>query len=74
MLTLRIRSQFQRTPFFNSHDEDWLLNAFVLVATEFNVFLNFDTDLKQILYMAGSANKRREDRKAAQQMANAKVR
>lgn len=69
MLTSRIPSRFRHIRFFNTHTEDWLLSAFVIVATEYNIHLDFDSDLKHILYMAGAANKRKEDRKAAQQMA-----
>lgn len=68
MLTSRMISRFRRTPFFNHFTEDYLLSGFVLVATEYNLKLDFSDDLKHILYMVSAANKRREDRRAAQQM------
>jgi hypothetical protein len=36
--------------------------------------MDLSSDLKQILYMAGAAHKRKEDRKAARQMAAANQR
>lgn len=72
MLTSRMISRFRHTPFFNHFTEDYLLSGFVAVATEYNIKLDYSDDLKHILYMVSSANKRREDRKAAAAMNNAR--
>ena len=65
MLTSRILSRFRRTPFFDSHSEDMLLAGFVSVATEYNVLLKMEDDLKTILYFIGAAQKRKSDRDQA---------
>lgn len=67
-----MKSRFQHTPFFNHFTEDYLLSGFVAVATEYNVKLDYNDDLKHILYMVSAANKRREDRKAAAAIQNAR--
>jgi hypothetical protein len=72
VLTSRMISRFRHTPFFNHFTEDYLLSGFVAVATEYNIKLDYSDDLKHILYMVSSANKRREDRKAAAAMNNAR--
>lgn len=61
MLGSRLISRSRHTTFFNRYDSQYLYDAVGIVAEQLGVWMPLDeTPLRQIVYMAGVAIKKRE--------------
>lgn len=58
----RVLSPFQRTRFFNTYSEEWMLDAICLIAEEFGTLLSMDIPMMHLQYLHSRAFNLREDR------------